>query len=31
MEQRQGAAVDQGFPVFASYAAPIDIVCAWRA
>ena len=25
------AAVDQGFPVFASYAAPIDIVCAKRA
>ena len=22
---------DQGFPVFARYATPIDIVCAWRA
>ncbi len=25
------AVVDQGFPVFARYATPIDIVCAWRA
>jgi regulator of RNase E activity RraA len=25
------AIVDQGFPVFARYATPIDIVCAWRA
>ena len=25
------AIADQGFPVFARYATPIDIVCAWRA
>ena len=25
------AVSDQGFPVFARYATPIDIVCAWRA
>jgi regulator of RNase E activity RraA len=25
------AVVDEGFPVFARYATPIDIVCAWRA
>jgi len=25
------AVADQGFPVFARYATPIDIVCAWRA
>jgi 4-hydroxy-4-methyl-2-oxoglutarate aldolase len=25
------AVIDEGFPVFARYATPIDIVCAWRA
>ncbi len=25
------AVIDEGFPVFARYATPIDVVCAWRA